>query len=321
MSSPFIDRTPDVYALDGLTVQSSIRLPAPRIPDPAAHPDVMIDVAYAPEFALNDDPVIEIGGDTLTFNWVPMGYCTVSGGARIDILTTPEIDLSVWMDATLNDAMGVLLSQRGALVLHASAVAVDGQAVIFAAESGFGKSTTAAALSARGHQVLSDDKAALHFDPHTQRLIMYPTVSRLKLLPESYRAVAGDETGAEPVHAGSRKLAYTEASAAGAFDALPVAAIYLLRYGDSNTVEMLSPGETIVQISAHAYMTHVCESYGTPLGVVQSYLRRDIEFIARALPYLNVRRLKRRQGLDQLADLAEFIEHDVRAGIATPPTP
>ncbi len=322
INSPFRDRMPTIYAIDGVVVCSSLNLPFPPITAQGSTAHAAIEITYADgDLPLNADPTIQVSGGSLTFNWVPMGICTVSGGAHIQILSSPNTAHETWTDAVLNDAMAVLLNQRGALVLHASAVAVDGHAVIFAAESGFGKSTTAAALSRRGHPVLSDDKVALYVDPAAQRVIMYPTVPRLKLLPESYRAVGGDEESAQPIFDGSRKFAFAEADSADASEPLPVVAIYILRYGDDNTVEHLSAGEVIVQLSAHAYITHLCESYNTPLSVAQSYMQRDFAFLARALPQLNVRRLIRRQGLDQLPELARFIEDDVRAIRTTPPAP
>ncbi len=313
-SSPFLFSTPAGYAIDGVTVRSTVRLPIPELNLNDVPPDVVIGIDYADDaLPLNADPTIQVSGGSLIFNWAPMGTCTVSNGTHIDILSSPNTAQETWTDVILNDAMAVLLNQRGALVLHASAVAVDGQAVIFAAESGFGKSTTAAALSRRGHPVLSDDKAALVVDPASQRVMIYPNAPRLKLLPESYRAVGGDEAGAQPVYDGSQKFAFAEAESANTSEPLPVAAIYILRYGETNTVEPLSAGEIIVQLSAHAYITHLCDSYNTPLSVVQPYMQRDFAFLARSLPHLNVRRLIRRRGLDQLPELAQFIEADVRA--------
>ena len=58
----------------------------------------------------------------------------------------------------------LLLAARGCIPLHGSAVAVDGQAVLFCGAAGSGKSTSAARLIAQGGQLISDDLSVLHPD-------------------------------------------------------------------------------------------------------------------------------------------------------------
>jgi hypothetical protein len=55
----------------------------------------------------------------------------------------------------------LLLSHRGALYLHASAVVTDAGVVAICGRSGTGKSTMAAALGARGHEVWADDAVVI----------------------------------------------------------------------------------------------------------------------------------------------------------------
>ena len=57
----------------------------------------------------------------------------------------------------LGPALAVLLHQRGRLVLHAGAVAVNGRVAAFLGGPSWGKSTTTAALDRRGHGIMADD--------------------------------------------------------------------------------------------------------------------------------------------------------------------
>jgi hypothetical protein len=58
-------------------------------------------------------------------------------------------------------ASAVLLTLRGATVLHASAVSVDGVALAFVGQSGRGKTTVAALMCLEGAQLVTDDVLAV----------------------------------------------------------------------------------------------------------------------------------------------------------------
>lgn len=75
----------------------------------------------------------------------------------------------------------VILHQllNGRVVLHGSAVVVDGAAVATIGPSGAGKSTTAAALVQRGAELLADDVVAI--DMCDGRCTVLPTESHLRL--------------------------------------------------------------------------------------------------------------------------------------------
>ncbi|MCB0256374.1 MAG: hypothetical protein KDI55_21865, partial [Anaerolineae bacterium] len=84
----------------------------------------------------------------------------------------------------LDQVIPRLWAQRGYLVLHASAVRLaDGRVIAFLGESGWGKSTLAAALQARGAQLLSDDSISLHAGDKGVELI--PSYPGLRLNDDS----------------------------------------------------------------------------------------------------------------------------------------
>lgn len=70
-------------------------------------------------------------------------------------------------------AVGLLLAHlAGAIPLHASAVAIDGRAVVFVGGTGLGKSTLAAALCERGGaSLLADDAVVIERDEDTYQVL------------------------------------------------------------------------------------------------------------------------------------------------------
>ena len=85
--------------------------------------------------------------------------------------------------------MGFVLRRRSILALHASAVAVGGQAIVLCGESQAGKSTTAAALALRGIPVMCEDIAPLIEE--TERFQVVPGYPRICLWPDSVEQLLG----------------------------------------------------------------------------------------------------------------------------------
>jgi len=134
-----------------------------------------------------------------------IGGFLMRGGREILFACEAEADEGAVRLFLLGTALAVLLHQRGNLVLHASAVAVDGGAVAFLGASGQGKSTTAAALHALGYDLVADDLVPVmlsgantleHYardrnnaDKNVARPTVFPGFPQLKLWPEAAAAL------------------------------------------------------------------------------------------------------------------------------------
>lgn len=103
-----------------------------------------------------------------------------------------------WADAsTLEDTatyllgpvLGFALRLRGVLAFHASAVLINGRAVLLVGPSGAGKSTTAAAFATAGVPVLADDVVAVRVVDGVT--LAYPSYRLLRLWDESERILFG----------------------------------------------------------------------------------------------------------------------------------
>jgi hypothetical protein len=93
-----------------------------------------------------------------------VGRFLIKGGHEITFDLDAGADERDAVVYVLGSAFGILLHQRGHLVLHASAIAVGSGAVIFCGPSGAGKSTLAAALLRQGYPFIADDVCHIGFD-------------------------------------------------------------------------------------------------------------------------------------------------------------
>jgi len=86
----------------------------------------------------------------------------VADGATITVDVPPEVAASGDLGWIVHGwGVATAMLQRGLLVVHASAVEIDGSAVLVAGRTGAGKSTTALGLRARGHRLLVDDVSTI----------------------------------------------------------------------------------------------------------------------------------------------------------------
>jgi len=121
---------------------------------------------------------------TTVFSWPDLGTVHVRDGCEITGDLVDDAEPHVVRNLLIGICFGELLRQRGFLVFHGSVVEVDGQTVAFVGNKRAGKSTSAAALLARGHEFLSDDIVAVRFDGATP--MVTPGFPMFKFEPEEF---------------------------------------------------------------------------------------------------------------------------------------
>ena len=125
----------------------------------------------------------------------------------------------------LGQALSFSLLSFGYEPLHATAVVVDGEALAFLGDCGYGKSTLGAAFVARGFPVLTDDVLAL--EKRAGRWIAHAGPARLKLFPSVARTVLS-RSGRYKLNAGTTKLVLPLAQGEWTGRSVPVRAFYVL---------------------------------------------------------------------------------------------
>lgn len=105
-----------------------------------------------------------------------------------------------------------IIAHCGELVLHGSAVEIDGRLAVFLGDTGAGKSTLAASLHSAGHRLLGDDAVVIsRLDGRYAGESVYPS---LRLYPEAIAAVLGKETESAPMahYSEKQKVSLSEPS-------------------------------------------------------------------------------------------------------------
>lgn len=231
--------------------------------------------------------------------WQGVGSFLVREGSDIIIDPSPELDHRMLSVFLLGPVLAVLLRQRGHLLLHASAVTIADEAVLFLGSAGWGKSTMAAALHARGHGLVTDDVALLRNEKSCPTL--FPGFPQLKLWPEAL-VVLGDDP--EKLPRCNPYLEKRARPAAHKFSStpLPVKRIYVLDEGNTPEILPLLPQEAFVALVRHTY-----GSMG--VGSASHFLK-----CASIANNVAVCSLKRQRCLAQLPSLAQLVEDDLAQG-------
>jgi hypothetical protein len=286
-----------VYRAYGLGIRSAMALP--ELPAAGGCADVAVRRASLSDRACAS----EANDDQIWLRWPAVGTFVVRGGTEIVVDPAPDVPARVLRLHLLGPVLGALLRQRGLLVLHASAVRVGGEAVVFLGWQGWGKSTTAAALHARGHPVVADDISAVALTP--DGAVLVAGIPRLKLWPEVGRALGERPERLPRVHPEREKR---EVDVGRGFSprSTPLGRIYVLAEADRYRSDELRPADALVELLRHSYGAH-------PLRAVRTEAHfRQCARVARDIP---ARRLGFVRCLPRLASLAQFIEADVAQSV------
>ena len=179
-------------------------------------------------------PSVHIGGDFIVPDALPL---PLSMG-----LLAAEMGMN----------LQVALGWRRHMLLHASAVARDGRAVILSGESGSGKSTLAALLGEGAWRLMGDEFTLI--EPASGDALGFPRAVSLKNAAIAEMAARVDPARLGPLLAGTPKgdirhlIPRADAIAAMHEPARP-ALILFPRFGGAAAIEPMAPGEVFVRLT------------------------------------------------------------------------
>ena len=223
------------------------------------------------------------------------GTFLIRGGREVVIRRARGADEDLIRLYLLGTVMALLLYQRGLFVLHASSVSIGGAAIAFLGEPGWGKSSLAAALHARGHTVVADDVTPVNLSAGSAMAI--PGFPQLKLYAEVAHALGRDGDSLRLLHPLLVKRGLRVADEFSA-QPLPLKCIYFLGEDEVPTIASIRPPETVLELVCHSYPTRLGQSAGA------GHFKQSAQ-LAKVVPAY---RLIRPPSLAALPEVARMVE-------------
>ncbi len=240
-----------------------------------------------------------VDGDRVGFDVPEVGRYACERGAAITVQPLATADEDAVRLFLLGSALGIVLAQRGHLVLHGNAFVVDGSAAVVLGHSGAGKSTLAAEMHRRGYAVLTDDVAPID---DLGRVV--PGWPRIKLWRDAVERIGLSPDGLSRVNASFEKF-HVPLERAEGLAPVPVRWIYVLdRHEGPLSLSTVTGAAAFTTLHEHAYRNEIL------LGALRrTHLARSAAVAASA----RITRLDRPRGVDSVAASADAILADIEA--------
>lgn len=290
------------YTAYNLNVHSALSLPELAPGGRAADVMVAFGDVRLPFSTPADQGCIRATSEEALLFWVEVGAFSIRGGREIVIDPVPEVDERLLRLVILGPAMGAVLYQRGWMTLHASAVNVAGNAVAFMGEQGWGKSTMAAAMCARGHRLLADDITPVWIDGEGSPMVC-PGYPQIKLWPDAVASLGEDVRALPRLNPLLEKRA-RPANREFLADPLPLRRIYVLGLGQDAELELLRPQESLLELIRHTYGRKLFQAMGTSAHFLKC------ASLANETTMYN---LRRPSALSRLSESTHLVEEDLQA--------
>jgi hypothetical protein len=282
----------------GLSIRSYFQLS--ELPTTVTSPDVSIKFGHLYSAPSNGGG--RIGRDQTLWIYVPgAGKFLVPSGQEIVVCPIPDVEERLLSQCILGTGVPMLLHERNHLILHASAVEIDGKAIAFLGACGGGKSTMAAALHALGYNIVADDVLCVDFRGETHPLIL-PGFPFLKLHHESAAILADRVKSLPRVHSMDPRFIYRQ-SEGFSFAPIPLGGIYLLDRDEEIRVEPMTPKEGFQKLLSHSHA----------FGLIKDTFNEAQHFqqCAEVASTVPVRRLKRDLALSTIAKVTDALLQDL----------
>jgi len=220
-------------------------------------------------------------------------------GLIVDAWPTLSVDRETLIHLYLNQVQPLALTRQKKLVLHASAVTLDEQAVAFLGESGAGKSTLAVSFSLDGNAVLTDDGMELHYVNGVY--YVQPSHPSVRLWEDTEKALVPRSVARSGAVQFTEKLRFL-AGGDIRFEQQPrpLKRLYLLSEADGNKIE-------ITQLTGHRPMIELVKNSFLLDVDLPEMLKHHFSEIVRIVTEIPLYSLAYPRNYEALSDLKEAV--------------
>ena len=289
------------YRAFGLAIRSELQLPE-LVEGRAGNYEVNILFSRPDGASFPDrfsETTLRITNGEAYFCYAGIGSFSIRAGQQVLIDPAPGVDEGSLRLFLLGNVLGTLAFLRGFLVLHGSAVTIDGGGVVFLGHSGEGKSTMAAAFRNQ-YPLVADDVLVIRTDEASPQIC--PAFPQLKLYSETAASLGFDPNNSLPGNPLEEKIT-PRVPEGFSVEPLPLKRVYLLEKGEGIELLPLSRPEAIIALLRYTYTLLSLKA-----GVNQQQHFRHSARLAREVPF---RRLIRPLDLKELPEIVRMVVGDL----------
>ena len=305
----------NLYWVYGLEIASEIRL---RDLLPSTAPSADVEIRYD---EISDSVIADLLADAEVFekpgcrilttanamcvHWDRVGKFLVHAGSQVLVDPEPNVLEDDLQPFLIGPILAVLLHQRGSFVLHSSAVVIDDAVMVFLGSKGDGKSTLAAHLQVRGHQLISDDLVPVSFDRDS--VLTYPGFPRIKLFEDAILAVGEQPERFPLVHrfVEKRSFRHTEQFP---MKPLEIRGVYILSDNETVSLEAVAPAAAFIELTKHSFLNRFLNAMKN-----QQEHFEQCQKVVRSVPVQKLNRPREFAVMNQVCSLLEDDAQKLRA--------
>jgi hypothetical protein len=301
-----------VYNLYGFRLQSEMQLACPPIETSTLRPDIEL-VEYS---ASDMRRACELGGtllevcDFYEFTRLHDGSIHLRWPGLFEFLVSVDGDRIGWrnldrtspealQDYLLGQVLSFVMLVRGVEPLHATAVVVEGGAVAFLGDCGYGKSTLGSSFVCENHPLLTDDVLVL--EKCGQQMLAHPGMPRIKLCGSMFQGREGT-----PMNRFTHKTIFALNAQEHQMSAIPLRALYVLSPPRNRTCKL-----TLRRMSERKAFLSVLKNTFNDVLLNPRRLKRQFEFAATVATHVPVKSLSYPRTLSALPAVLQAVLSDL----------